>query len=412
MKKIDSTILLLFYPLLLIDSINGFFLLHNFPLPISQLYKIFLIVLLSFRILSFSPKLFLSLFFMLVLVFLETFLVLSYIGNVYDGPMSMIITFLKFFLFILSFIYFKMTLERSLISIDDLKKVCFVNLAVILVNLTIGLMGFGFPVYSDTDTGVSVGVKGFFFAGNELSAVYTLLVAAFLAFYTDKIKKKPYFYAVALSLFVFSALLATKSAIGGIAVIVIATIVFQKKYIDKTSFNLKNIFIVGVSITSITILSGFIFVRSAAFERMKFYYDQISNIYGFLMSGRDQFLTQKLFIFTSENSLFKFLFGVGKPFPVEMDAFDTFFKFGFLGLLMVYFIYFYIYRKVFAYYFKKEGTFNLSVINLALMLVFFQSYISGHVLYSGMAGPFYGMILAISFYIFKKEFPRVKNAET
>jgi hypothetical protein len=407
--KIDSLIVFLFYPLLLVDSINGFFLLNNFSFPVSQLYKTALLGLLCIRIFLLSPGLFIYLLSMLTFIFLQTFTVLFYIGISYEGPMTLPVTFLKFFLFLLSFFYFKIALEKSLVTIESIKKICLFNLAIIVGNLLLGFMGLGFSVYTSSDSEVSVGVKGFFFAGNELSAVYTLLVSVFLAFYTESIKKRSSLYILILILFIFSASLATKSAIGGMLILGISAIIFRRKYIENTPFDLKNIFFITVSIIAVLFVAGYLFVQSAAFERMKYYYDEISNIYRFMMSGRDQFLANKLRIFTSENSLFKFLFGVGEPFPVEMDIFDTFFKFGFTGILMIYSIYIYIYRDVFKYYFKPDGNFSLSMINLALLLVFFQSFVSGHVLYSGMAGPFYGMVIALSFYSFDKKYLRTDN---
>jgi len=402
--KIDSFILLLFYPLLLIDSINGFFLLSGFTFPVSQLYKVALMLILGIRIMLLSSKLFFYLFSVLSFAFLQLFFVITTIGISYDGPLAIFTSFLKFYLFLLSYFYFKVSLKESFITKKDIYSICIVNFAVILCNIFVGLLGYGFPVYSTVDSEVSVGIKGFFFAGNELSAVFILLTSATLGIMVPKINKKYHIYIMVFVLFLLSATLATKTAIGGMLIISIATIMFNKKYIEKKSFNIKNIFFVGFSTLSISSVSIYFFIKSAAFERMLNVYNDFSNVYKFLMSGRDQFLSKKLFLFMSENSLFNFVFGVGEPFPVEMDLFDTFFRFGITGLFLVYFLYFFSNYYVFRYYLRKDGFFELSILNLALLLIFIQSFISGHVLFSGMAGPFYGMILALSFFIYKENF--------
>lgn len=398
--KYDSYVILLFYPLLLIDSINGFFMLSNIPFPISQIYKIFLIFVISLRLISLSPKLFAALLFFLVLILLQTYLLMLYKGSADTSIMTMPMIFLKFYLFLLCFFYFKLSLANSFVSVSDIKNICLFNFFVIAGNIFIGLMGFGFPVYTSSDSEVSVGIKGFFFAGNELSAVYLLLTSMFLAFYARDLKRS-YLYFILLVLFLMSATMATKTAIGGMLILAIATIIYRKKYIDRTPFNFKNIFLVSISVLSITVVSVYLFTQSAAFERMKFYFEEFSNIYKFLMSGRDDFLARKLHIFISENNFFKFMLGMGETFSVEIDPFDTFFKFGLIGFFVIYLIYFYLYRRVFSYYFNNNNFYELSIINLALMMVFFQSFISGHVLFSGMLGPFYGMVLSLSYFSIK-----------
>jgi hypothetical protein len=371
--------------------------LNGLSFPVSQIFKTALMAILLIRLSFFSSKLFLSLFGLLSFAFLQIFLVIIVIAPSYDGPFAIFTSFLKFYLFVLSFLYIKSLLDQSDKYIKDIYSISTFNFLIIISNVMLGILGFGFPVYSTVDSEVSVGVKGYFFAGNELSAVFIILASLTLAVIIPKIKKKYIIYGIVFILFIFSVAMATKTAIGGMLILSISTIVFHKKYIEKEPFNIKNIIIVAVS--SFLILSGsiYFFVRTEAFERMQTIYYNFANVYKFMMSGRDQYLSTKFAQFASENSVFKFVFGVGEPFPVEMDPFDTFFRFGIVGLLVVYTIYFSFNIHVFKYYLKEKGSFEPALINLGLLLIFVQSFISGHVLFSGMAGPFYGIALAISF---------------
>jgi len=332
----------------------------------------------------------------------QIFIISIYNGSVFEKVLSIIVVFFKYFLFILSFFYFKILLKNNLINENTIKNICLFNFIIIIINMTIGLFGFGFPVYSSSDSDVSVGVKGYFFAGNELSAVYVLLSSIVIAFFVADIKKKSSIYILLFTLFIYSALLATKTATGGILILSIATIIFRKKYIEKTPFDLKSIFIVTFSSVSVTLVSIYFFMQSEAYERMKYYYNELSNIYKFLMSGRDQFLTRKIFLFTSENSAFKFFFGMGEHTSVEMDFFDTFLTFGTLGILSIYLIYLVISLFIIYSYQKNTRSFKGSILNVTLLLLFIQSFVSGHVLYSGMAGIFYGMIMALSLNLSQK----------
>jgi len=399
--KIDSFILLLFYPLLLIDSINGFFLLNGSGLPISQAYKLTLMIILFARLSFISMKNFLFALSLLVYTSGVTFFFIVYLSSSFEKPMSVLFIFLKFFFFVITFFYFEKTILKSDDHIKSAKNICFFNFSVIIINLVLGIMGYGFPIYTATDSDVSIGVKGYFYAGNELSAVYIILVAVVLAHFVPLIKKKSLLYLTVLICFLFSATLATKTAIGGTFILSTATIFYHKKYIEKTPFNIRNILVATFSLLFTSLISLYFFIKSAAFERMMYYYNDLSNIYRFLMSGRDQFLSRKTFIFASANNVFNFLFGMGEYVSVEMDLFDTFFTFGLIGTALFYSIYFYFNRHIYFYFKEKRRSFSENIINISLIMIFIQSFISGHVLYSGMATLFYSFSLVFSKYYCK-----------
>jgi len=398
--KIDSYILLLFYPLLLIDSINGFFLLHGSHLPVSQAYKLLLIVVVILRLSYMSRNLFLTVLFFLIYTIVQIYLSMIIFQSSTGETVGYLTNIFKFLLFVFSFLYFNKLLSLDLSIIQNIRNILTFNFVVVIFNLVLGLAGYGFPVYSIEDGEVSIGVKGFFFAGNEISGVFIILSSLMIAFYLPKIKKPFYAYTALFVLFLFSATLATKTAIGGVFLISIVAVYLRKKYLDKTKIDLKNIFTLFFAVTSISSGLIYFFLQSAAFQRMSYYYENLSNILKFVLSGRDAFLSREWAVFTSKNSPVNFIIGGGRYISVEMDFFDTFFSYGIVGIIIVYGFYFYIIYFATKTFFKSNKDFFGIVVYLTVSLMLLQGFVAGHVIYSGMAGAFHGILLVLSFFSF------------
>jgi hypothetical protein len=393
--KIDSYILLLFYPLLLIDSINGFFLLHGSHLPVSQTYKLLLIVVIVFRLSSMNRNLFFTVLLFMIYTIVQIYLSMIFFQNSTGETVKYLINIFKFLLFVFSFLYLNKILESYPSIIKSVRNVVTFNFIVVIFNLVLGLAGYGFPVYSIEDGEVSIGVKGFFFAGNEISGVFIILAALMIAFYLPKIKKPFYAYASLFVLFLFSATLATKSAIGAMFLLCILVIFLKRKYLDTVKLDLKNILTLIFTVASISSALIYFFIQSAAFQRMSYYYENLSNILRFILSSRDAFLAREWNIFTAKNNAMNFIMGGGRYISVEMDLFDTFFSYGIVGIIIAYGFYFFsLFCATRNFSAHKKG-FSDTIIYFTIILVFVQSFISGHILYSGMASVFHAAIIAI-----------------
>ena len=93
--------------------------------------------------------------------------------------METIIVILKLILNIVYFIYFTEVIKRHSRSYSDYyyNRILKINSLVFIVNIIIGLLGYGYYTYPFA----KIGIKGFFYAGNEVSVLFYCLYYYFLA---------------------------------------------------------------------------------------------------------------------------------------------------------------------------------------------------------------------------------------
>ena len=175
----DTVIFILLFGLLPIDMLNGY-LLRDVgiapPITIAQLYKIILLGFLFIRVNSAEKVIFLSLVGLLLLptvcqvatsfniklVFADAVKVIKYLGSV------------------LAFFYFRTVFTNKGFLLKWVFRWLLFSFMVLVVNISLKFFGLGFPMYT-MDT-LEIGSKGFFYAGNETSAVLIIL-SSFLMYW-------------------------------------------------------------------------------------------------------------------------------------------------------------------------------------------------------------------------------------
>jgi hypothetical protein len=195
-----------------------------------------------------------------------------------------------------------------------------------------------------------------------------------------------------------SLLVMTKSAVFGLLVSYILYL-----YILAPKGKLALIFM------SIVILLGFGYLltyihSTPLFGRMKFVYENYSII-GLILSGREQHLLSGIEVFYDNFNLYHLLYGFGYDnfrslmegefgvkIGIEMDFFDLIFKNGILVTSLYLFPVLLILRK--ALFSKLDSISHF--FGLIYCLLVLLSFISGHILMSGLVGyvlPFISVLI-------------------
>lgn len=358
---------LLFY--LLIDTVAGILISKGLP-NIGLLIKVFLIFLM---IINVSYK---NVFFPVIISFLFTLLFIYALYWFFIDNKFFSISFsnlFKIFSIMIMFLYCKNELSDNQVSL-----IIKANYLIFVANILLGALGYGNNSYKFN--GETVGTNGFFYSGNEIT--YTYICLLFLIIYTQK-DRKILFYIFNLFL---SFLIGTKTGM-----FVVLLVLFTDMYFSTNNKLKKRLIIVGF-IIFITILFFFIklFLMENILVQMIIFKFKRSNkgsfgILNALLSGRIERLPMIQDIYISSWSFIQYLLGLGvveiNRHPLEMDYFEMFYYYGFLGIVIL--ISFYLYLLLNAY--KRKDVKQLSFIMITMIVSFFV----GHVIYSVMGGVFF-----------------------
>lgn len=383
------------YIWLILDSINGYFWNSGLQLPISQMIKSLLLLFVIYKLFSNRTV-------ALSLVIVVIALNLNYISSAfYDYPFIGTIQHLsKILLTILLFIYFKQCIERwPYYEFEKRAKLVFkLGILVLFVNVYMGLLGLGYHTYSTGE----YGYKGFFSSGNEMGGLVVALIPVLLYWAYFSLPKKQYMVCTIITL-MFGVLLATKS--------VILVDVFFCIYIPYAFNKNKNKKrrLVFLSIIAIIIAGYIVFHRmdrdSTNFLIEFFYrYDKGGLLY-LLLSARNEFVLEQFDIFTN-TPFYQHLLGMGSKIgnidTVEMDYFDIFFYYGYVGLAIM------ILLTIKLFHLVKKNKYNnkfIRVIKMSDILMITMAAVAGHILFSSTAGLYIALIN--SFLFSKKEYPLI-----
>ena len=357
---------------LIVDSFNGFFLNNGIPLPLSQLYKLILLIFLLGKLIKRNKGIVISCLFIYILVFYIHIIIIgeSYIDSLLH--LSKLLLTILIYIFLrtdFKIFHFYNRINRA----NNILKVSFI---VVSINILLGLAGIGFHTYPDEQ----IGYKGFFFAGNEIGGLMAVLIPYFL--YKVFLNYKFVKYLIAcIFCVIISILLGTKSVI-----IISVLTCFAIPWIyggKKVRFRIILLFslILFMSIPYIISL-----INSQEFDllvRLSYSYNK-GGLSSLIFSSRDEFWELKKIEFLTSDLITKF-FGLGGNRTVEMDHFDTLLNYGYLGVILVYTFYLYIFYKTW-----KERNVNTysKVVVYSNLLLLSMSFIAGHILFSSMAGMF------------------------
>ncbi|MCD9470819.1 O-antigen ligase family protein [Photobacterium phosphoreum] len=385
-----TIIFYLFIPFCFIDVINGYFAFHGINIPLSQIYK--LIIIISLIPLVINNVLFL---------FISSALLLSIIYQVVNYTVSFsedIAVLIRIFIFILAILAFYNA--RNLLRSNHLElinKIYIVNFIFIFLSVLSGLLGFGLTTYGNhlASEIKYLGFKGFFYAGNELGA----LLICLLPVVVFSLTKNRYKILTIISFIFISFLIGTKTAILAILILSVVMIV---SYV-KTKLIFKVVLLITVMILFFCIGYYFSDTLESKFELLSYYYNSRGLSY-LILSGRDVMFLDAVNFVNDKFTLFDYFFGVGSSYAasqvksVEIDFADIMIWNGIFWMFLIYsiFILFSIYVS------RLMPKDERLVIKTMFVLILLASMIAGHVLTSAMLLPIISLMLPYGY--LKKQF--------
>lgn len=355
---------------LIIDAINGFFMASGINIPISPLFKIFIMFLLALGLFKQKGGIELVWFIALYVSYLIVHLSLNsaspQLGTTINHLFRFIISVLIYFFIV------KYTKQYPDWSYQSIKKIFKVNTIVVVVNVLIGLLGLGYSAY-----GGGIGNKGYFYAGNELSGVVMILFPFML--YTLGLKygtKNIQYIGITLLLLTTVALMGTKTAL----LVMLFTIpVIPQLY--KKKINIAKISIILIlSVSILVVILYQILDYYNMMDRWIWFYER-GGVEEIIFSGRDKFWEEEKMELYQANIFIK-LFGLGESRTVEMDPFDVLLNYGIVGVLLCYS--FYIYLLIKSWKYRRKNMIAKLVLYVNLLILSASSF-AGHIIFSGMA---------------------------
>lgn len=385
-----------------VDIINGFLIQSlklNFPL--SMIYKGFLLLLLSIYISASESKLKIPYILLVLLLFVRPAYSLLE-GNLetltHDLPLM-----IKYLMLIASGLFGVIYAKSNLVKFEgNLIILLRISYYLVIINVLIGYLGLGYPTYPST----GLGFKGYFQAGNELSALFIIVSTFHLYFILleSTLKNKILLYFLHSGIiYLVGISIATKSTtVAGVLIPILLPLFSEKKKL-LTPTRIKTIYLIAMISISMSIGSMILIklMESGAAKRAIYFYER-DGLLSLIFSGREQLLTIYISALESSGNLFSYFFGFGSSLLsnavgrnyIEIDPFDAAMYFGLpfsfllvtLSLLVTF-----IPLKLLVTH-KYAGT--LFVSNILLL---FFSFLAGHVWTSGLLGITWGVSLSLFF---------------
>jgi len=355
---------------LIVDSFNGFFMESGINLPLSQLYKIFIIAILIYGLLK-TPRT------GVIVGVTFVYIAVLFLNISLNSPLSSfgekVNHLFRFVIAVFIYFYVRRFIESDTVwAYSYIRKILVVSTWVVVVNILSGLLGLGYTAYQE-----GIGFRGFFYAGNELSGVVMVLFPFMLFLVCRKyaLVSKRYIGMAFLLLFT-SALIGTKTALA----VILLTIMILPYLVNS-----------GKNMTSLLLfLAVFAVILGYAAYALLDYYGMIDRwdfflnkggVEGLILSGRDGFWEERSLPFFQGNAMVH-LFGLGDVLTVEMDPFDAILNYGYVGFAFCYL--FYIYLLIESFIRRKHSLIAKFVLFVDVMILC-ASTIAGHIMFSGMA---------------------------
>ena len=399
----DWIILLAMFFLLPVDMINGILLKGGitFPISIGQVYKLFILILLLIRLIIRPRFDFIFLIGVFVLYSIPSF-IQFYSNSSYTPRIVLddLIKASKYISVFLALIYFSRVYKYPGILTTKLVKNWLVfSYIIFAINILLKYIGLGFPFYDYNNTGTT----GFFYAGNEISALH-LVLYAILAYHIYEIKKaKTSFFIFFLFNLFLGITITSKTAMLGI-VLVTVLILANPENLKRISLR-KIIIWVSSILLIIPLLIYFVFKllrNSLIWER--FYYFYIKwDIVTFIFSERNLRVEKMFPIYIEKWTFIEQIIGGGQYFyehqlgnVIEIDFLDIFFAYGPTGMIIFILIVTLLFLKAYIQYRNDFPYARLSLLMLFVLVL--ESSIAGHVFNSGIAGIYIGACLGLMYY--------------
>jgi hypothetical protein len=388
---------------LVVDSLNGYMMLGlGVDAGLSALYKSVLLTILLIYLSVFLPK---RLLFLLAAICL---LSLGEIASIFllDTNGSKISFLFQHILKVLTpliLLFFLIDrLEKDRLFFVRILTVIQINGLVFLCNMLAGAFGLGFSTYGQGGEN-AIGSKGYFYAGNELSA----LLVVFGAFYLARayLNNKFHFIVLAILSIAVGLLVSTKTSM---LAVVLLIIIMPVLYEGRRLFLLNNIPSIIFALTLSTVLVQALvifeaFTNAPVYSRFLFFFER-HGLAGLLLSGRDIFLTELWLLFSQKDLFLGFLFGHGvsyyaefTKYSVEMDFLDMFFWHGLSGVFVLLIVFFHLSYKSWINFSDNTYPFARIILVTNMMLLAISNF-SGHIFTSGMLAFIWPCFVMLAYY--------------
>jgi len=400
LQKLDTYIFFLIFALLPVDMINSVMLRNAIILPITlgQIFKLIIIAVLFFRFFLFNFKLLVNSCLMLLLMLLPTFYQM-FVQLDASFLFSDIVKVSRYLTPLFSFFFFKdFIVRQDPIELKKLFKLVWFSYIVLVVNILIKYIGLGYPMYKAGD----IGSKGFFYAGNETSALLIILtsILAYKLFLTKE-RWKFYIFMV-FSLFVGLSI-SSKTGVLGILLILILIPLERPTAEIKIGKLKKLILTLLVSIPLVVSGTWWAVKQSSVLDRLSYYWSKL-DVLTFIFSHRNFFFADAYKVYIEKYSLTEKFIGVGQTRYellnsskiIEIDIADIFFAYGFVGLILFLFLFGILINQSWRFSKFKEYKYTNFVFLMALILLAISS-IAGHVFSSGMSAIFIGLLFSLMY---------------
>ena len=399
---------------LIIDQLNGFIKVElGKDFSISQLFKSVISALLLLTLLTASPTRFLYLICFIVLMPISLLINFFVDSSRLSYALDDLIFFTKLITFPLSYLFFNwiFTNYRGFLA-SRFRRLYLFLCVFFFACILVSPLGLGISQYGMTEGGVSFGYRGYFIAGNEVSALFILLFA-FWVFDLYYFQKNTWFTIVGILVgLVTAGLIVTKTTLIAalllfLSVPILLTIYERRtslaaRYLSKFLQVLITVFILSISIL-VTVFRDKI---DANIDRFEENYQRADNFGNFLLSGRDDRFNDSKELFNSY-SLPEKLFGTGWNYPQqriheqmngwgssEVDYLDILVSNGIIGLALIYLFWAGVYFRICKALFVRRNVYTVPLF-LSFSIIFLNSFLSGHILYSALLGHYLGFFAAI-----------------
>lgn len=369
---------------LMVDSITGYFISSGVDMPLSQSFKLLILFFVIIRICKYK-FVFISSY--ILLFYLSCyFLHLNLLNEDFMAPFLMLSKFLITVCLYTFFCFYNRDFPSGLAS--NAYKAMIVAWCVVACNVIVGLMGYGVPSYGEDAK--DMGVKGFFYAGNELGGIMAVLSPFMIYLVHVNLTGLKAFFAYS-AIILIGVLIGTKSAI---LTTLLSVIVVPLLYVPFKK-RIKILFcLIAVVICFLVFLSKLIPELSiSAIDRWIYFYDT-GGMDKLVYSGRDEFWRlQKEMFFNSD--FITQLFGMGiQGKPVERDHLDALLMFGYCGFFLI--VSFFLYLLIVAFRYRHNNSL-VRVVIFSDLLILGIGYMAGHIWFSGMASVYIALFNVFPF---------------
>lgn len=403
---LDKFIIVLMFALLPVDMINGILLTKGVTLPISigQVYKLLILLFLLFRFLFYPKHLLFSLALTLLLFVPSIYQLIK--GIDYPIAFGDFIKISKYLTPLYSFMFFVGYIKKGeKKEMDFLLKFIKFSYLVLVGNIFLKHVGLGYPMYVYGN----IGSKGYFYAGNEVSALL-VIISSILAFTIwQKGNRKYYLLFTIITLF---AGLTVSSKTGVAGLLIVFLLIPMKQ--PSLRVNVKKTFIYFTAILALVPLALYgmwRYIQNTDLMIRITHFSQKFDFLTFILSNRNVFFRRAYENYLEQYDPLEKIIGVGqtkyefinKINLVEIDILDIWFAYGILGA--IYFLLIMTFLIVQSTRFSKSGKFPFAnFVLLMLLLLLAISSTAGHVYSSGMAAIFIGALFSLMYYNVENDF--------